>query len=170
MKTLIAALLSLFATITYAGDYSLMYGTLSGISRTTVSYTGNPFFGLIEDKNSPKNYYVEVVPEFGFSQYRGTHLGASNVTNQIYFTPKIVYATGTRFTIDGGIGVSYLDSKLIGNRPLGTNFEFTDHIGVSFRASYNFQIGYRLNHISNGGIKKPNGGVNSQQLYLTYGF
>jgi hypothetical protein len=166
MKVVIAAILTLFAHIVYAGDYSLMYGAMGGISRTTVAYSGNAFFGVIESKDSPSSSYVELVPEFGISQYRTT----GTVTNQIYFTPKLVYTTGTRFTYDLGIGVSYLDNKQIGNRPLGTNFEFTDHVGVSYRVAYNFQVGYRLNHISNAGIKEPNPGVNSQQLYLTYGF
>ena len=34
----------------------------------------------------------------------------------------------------------------------------------------NYQAGYRFQHLSNGGIKEPNPGINFSQLYLQYNF
>ena len=63
--------------------------------------------------------------------------------------------------VEGGIGAS-LFSKTYnnnGNR-MSTAFEFADHIGVGYVFNNNFDLGLRLQHYSNAGIKKPNSGEN----------
>jgi hypothetical protein len=55
---------------------------------------------------------------------------------------------------------------------LGTAFQFADMagVGMQFGSHQQYQAGYRFQHISNGGIKEPNPGINFHQLYLQYNF
>lgn len=73
---------------------------------------------------------------------------------------------------EAGIGAHFLSHTSIGDRRLSTSFQFGDHLGVGYRfgpkAAYD--LGYRYQHVSNGGIKKPNSGINFNQIRLQYHF
>jgi len=58
------------------------------------------------------------------------------------------------------------------DRKFGSTFQFGDHIGfgVRFGDHQQFDFGYRFQHISNGGIKKPNQGINFNQVHFDYRF
>ena len=58
------------------------------------------------------------------------------------------------------------------NRNFGSAFQFGDHIGVGARFGdrRQFDLGYRFQHLSNGGIKKPNQGINFNQIRFAYHF
>ena len=51
-----------------------------------------------------------------------------------------------------------------------TKFQFGDHIGVGarFGAANRHDLGLRLQHVSNGGIKNPNPGINLLLLRYQY--
>ena len=55
---------------------------------------------------------------------------------------------------------------------LSTAFQFGDHLGVGYRfgAKGAFDLGYRFQHLSNAGIKRPNHGINFHQIRLQYHF
>ena len=53
---------------------------------------------------------------------------------------------------------------------MSTAFEFADHIGVGYVFNNNFDLGLRLQHYSNAGIKKPNSGENFVVLRGAYRF
>jgi hypothetical protein len=59
-----------------------------------------------------------------------------------------------------------------GDRRLGSAFQFADHIGfgILFGEHKQFELGYRFQHISNGGIKQPNQGLNLNLLHFVYHF
>lgn len=61
---------------------------------------------------------------------------------------------------EAGFG-GYLLSKTINNdeNRLPSAFEFGSHIGVGFRLGKHHTIGIALQHLSNAGIKQPNGGI-----------
>jgi lipid A 3-O-deacylase len=62
--------------------------------------------------------------------------------------------------IEGGIGV-YLLSKTINNQTtrLPSSLEFGSHLGAGLRSD-KVSVGLAFQHISNAGIKEPNGGIN----------
>lgn len=69
--------------------------------------------------------------------------------------------------VEGGIGASVMDrSYRSQSRQFSTAFNFVDVAGVgrSFGADRRRELGLRISHISNGGIKKPNPGENFLQL------
>ena len=57
-------------------------------------------------------------------------------------------------------------------RVFGSAFQFGDHIGVGARFGdrRQFDLGYRFQHLSNGGIKKPNQGISFNQIRFAYHF
>ena len=58
------------------------------------------------------------------------------------------------------------------DRKFGSAFQFGDHIGLGarFGGRQQFDLGYRFQHLSNGGIKKPNQGINFSQIRFAYHF
>lgn len=66
-----------------------------------------------------------------------------------------------------GVGAHVLsDTQFDGNR-LGSAFQFGDHVGIAWQfTEVRWEIGYRFQHLSNGGIQPPNGGVNFHLLQL----
>ncbi len=74
---------------------------------------------------------------------------------------------------EAAIGAHYLsEHHLYDGRELSTRFQFGDHIaaGVSFGAQHEWDLGVRAQHLSNGGIKNPNPGINFFQLRADYHF
>lgn len=72
---------------------------------------------------------------------------------------------------DAGIGAALFSSVYRNtHRQLSTAFEFADHVGVGYVFANKWELGARLQHYSNGGIKHPNGGVNLALVRVAYGF
>ena len=70
---------------------------------------------------------------------------------------------------EAGFG-GYLLSKTINNdeHRLPSSFQFGSHIGVGFALSRNHTLGVGLQHLSNAGIKQPNGGIDLLLVQYTY--
>jgi lipid A 3-O-deacylase len=91
-------------------------------------------------------------------------------------TPIIRFIKGSgviRPYAELGAGIRLLSSPRISSTfTLGTAFQFADMagVGMQFGSHQQYQAGYRFQHISNGGIKEPNPGINFHQLYLQYNF
>ncbi len=72
-----------------------------------------------------------------------------------------------------GIGVHLLSASSVSEqRKFGSGFQFGDHLGVGLRFGDKgrYDLGYRYQHLSNGGLKDPNQGINFHQLRLQYRF
>jgi hypothetical protein len=69
---------------------------------------------------------------------------------------------------EAGFG-GYLLSKTINNdeNRLPSAFEFGSHIGAGFRLAKDHTIGVAIQHLSNAGIKQPNGGIDLVLLQYT---
>ena len=72
---------------------------------------------------------------------------------------------------EGGIGLNLL-SRLYENNGdhLSTSFQFNDHLGAGYVFKNRWDLGVKFEHFSNGGIKKPNSGVNFVLVRLAYQF
>lgn len=79
-------------------------------------------------------------------------------------------ATGFVPYVEGAIGFHLLSRTYA--RKLGGHFEFGDHVGVGaqFGAKQEYDLAYLFMHLSNGGIKEPNHGVNLNQIRFAYHF
>ncbi len=69
--------------------------------------------------------------------------------------------------IEGGIGVSLLSDHRIGGRELSTHFQFEDRLGFGVRTE-KWGIHYKYMHYSNGGIDKPNNGIDAHVIGMTF--
>jgi hypothetical protein len=70
---------------------------------------------------------------------------------------------------EAGFG-GYLLSKTNHNdeNRLPSAFEFGSHLGVGWRLAEKHTLGVAIQHLSNAGIKQPNGGINLVLLQYTF--
>jgi lipid A 3-O-deacylase len=71
------------------------------------------------------------------------------------------------------VGIHYLsEHRIYAGRDMSTHFQFGDHVGlgVSFGAQQAWDLGVRLQHLSNAGLKNPNPGINFYQVRAAYHF
>jgi lipid A 3-O-deacylase len=74
---------------------------------------------------------------------------------------------------EAAIGFHLLsDIRVSPQRRFSTNFQYGDHLGVGVRYGerFRYDLGVRLQHLSNGGLRRPNPGINFWQLRLQYHF
>lgn len=75
--------------------------------------------------------------------------------------------------LEGAIGFHLLSkTRINAKREFGSAFQFGTHVGAGIRFGdrRQFDLGYRYQHLSNGGIKNPNDGINFNQLRFAYSF
>jgi hypothetical protein len=72
--------------------------------------------------------------------------------------------------VEAAIGFHILSQHISAQRQFSTNFQFGDHlaVGARFGSRRRYDLGVRLQHISNGGIQKPNPGINFLLLRFQY--
>src|SRR5579859_1105390 len=100
--------------------------------------------------------------------------GASHITD-LSVTPtfRLERNTGYGAYLEGAIGFHYLSGKNISaSKQFSTNFKFGDHIGAGYRFGDKgqYDLGLKLQHLSNAGIKHPNPGINFAILRFQYHF
>jgi hypothetical protein len=116
--------------------------------------------------------------EANVGTWRGNSASGNNQTiTDLGVTPvfRLQQKSPTGFApyLEGAIGFHLISPTYIyANRKFGSAFEFGDHIGFGtrFGDKQQFDIGYRFQHLSNGGIKKPNQGININQVHFSYHF
>ena len=71
-----------------------------------------------------------------------------------------------------GLGAHLMSSTTLGDKSMSTQFQFGNHLGVGYRFGVKraFDLSYRYQHLSNAGIKRPNDGINFNQIRLQYHF
>jgi lipid A 3-O-deacylase len=102
--------------------------------------------------------------------YGGWH-GDSGTVHDLGLTPVWRYAESSRgLYLEGAIGFHVLSDEHISRRlDFSTRFQFGDHVGVGYRfETYDFAV--RLQHLSNGGMRNPNPGINFLVLRMQYHF
>jgi lipid A 3-O-deacylase len=73
--------------------------------------------------------------------------------------------------LEGAIGFHLISHvSFDADRRFSTAFQFGDHIGAGarFGEQGRYDLSLRFQHLSNGGIKRPNDGINFLQLRLQY--
>ena len=71
-----------------------------------------------------------------------------------------------------GLGGHLLSDTELGNRDLATRLQFGPQVGVGlgFGQKGNYELTYRYQYLTNGGIKQPNDGLKMHFLSLGYAF
>ena len=115
-------------------------------------------------------WWVPTLVEFGTGIWRVPNLGGATQRFDLHATP-VWRADFSRTYVEGGIG-AYILSHTINNDTthMSTSFEFGSHIGAGLRLGERREtrVGIALQHLSNGGIKEPNSGVNFVLLSASF--
>ena len=71
-----------------------------------------------------------------------------------------------------GLGTHLISHTSITSRTFSTAVQFGTHLGAGYRfgGQQAFEVGLRVQHLSNAAIKRPNGGINFAHLRLQYHF
>ena len=86
--------------------------------------------------------------------------------NDLGLTPIFRYSPHQRTFVEAAIGFHLVsDVHIRRDYDISTRFQFGDHVGVGY-AFDKFNVALRLQHLSNGGIRNPNPGVNFLILRL----
>jgi hypothetical protein len=71
---------------------------------------------------------------------------------------------------EGGFSPTFLSRHVFDAKNLGDDVQFTSHVGVDWEITKRFTVGWRIQHMSNGGFAHPNPGINFEMLSVSYGF
>jgi hypothetical protein len=63
-------------------------------------------------------------------------------------------------TLDAGSSPTLMSKEQFGKTDFGTVFQFTTHIGLTWKIGSHLDLGYRFQHMSNAGIGPSNPGLN----------
>jgi lipid A 3-O-deacylase len=81
--------------------------------------------------------------------------------------PTILLGTPTdRLVLNAGFRPTYFSKADPGPLDLGGHLQFTSHIGILLRLWRGLYLGWRLQHISNGGLARHNPGINPSTAEL----
>jgi hypothetical protein len=99
----------------------------------------------------------------------GSWHGDEGTVHDVGVTPVFRWSKAQRGPyLEGGIGVHVLsDSHINSDLGFSTRGQFGDHLGAGWHEGrYDWQV--RLQHLSNGGMRNPNPGINFLILRLQY--
>ena len=94
--------------------------------------------------------------------------GDEGKVHDVGLTPVFRYAkASTGPYLEGAIGFHILsDSHINSDLDFSTRFQFGSHLGAGYHhGRYDWQV--RLQHLSNGGMRNPNPGINFMAIRLT---
>lgn len=122
-----------------------------------------------------KQWQIVSYWDAGIGQWhRNSVSGQNEDITEIGLAPVFRFQTGDRsgLYLEGAVGVHFLSETSLGPRQFSTSFQFGDHVGVGLRLGRRgqYDLSFRYQHLSNGGIKKPNDGINFNQIRLQYHF
>lgn len=73
---------------------------------------------------------------------------------------------GLRPYAEVGLGANLFSRTHLGSKEFSTAFEFNEYLGVGLEFPGGVWAGWRYVHYSNGGIRKPNNGIEFSQLTI----
>ena len=87
-------------------------------------------------------------------------------TADLGFTPVFRLERG-RLYVEGALGFHLVQARISAARVFGTAFQFAEHVGAGFHNG-KYSFGLHVQHLSNGGIRDPNPGINFVLMRLQY--
>lgn len=161
-------------TILLPGRWFIQAGKAEGTTALSAGLVWESPGGRFLDDGFVSLYWEVSLGRWSAEQVYGTR-HASWVT-QLGVTPVLRWTFGTesaRWFVEGGIGANLLLPVYRSrDKRFSTSFNFGDHLGVGiqFGEGDRQEVMLRVQHFSNGGIKRPNPGENFLQLRYAVGF
>ena len=76
----------------------------------------------------------------------------------------------SRVSVEVGSSPALLSREDFPTKDLGSNFQFSSHIGFNVDVSSRVRLGYRFQHMSNAGMAQPNPGLNLHMFSVSWLF
>lgn len=120
-----------------------------------------------------QNFDLNAHWELGLGAWQSQRKQPLNKSGYIIsLTPMLNYQF-TRLSyqpyIEMGIGMAFISGSEMDNKLKSTQFQFSDRLGAGIEIN-NWRLGYRFEHLSNGGISTPNEAVDIHALHASYLF
>ncbi len=160
--------------------FALPARALDGVSAEAGQGTGTEVWRIGAQWNWDKKWFdrggwhLGAYWDLQLGQWHGS---GKNTITDIGLTPVFRYQksdlSGLAPYVEGAIGFHLIsNTRLDANRAFGSAFQFGDHVGagVRFGDKGRYDLGVRFQHLSNGGIKKPNNGLNFTLVRFQYHF
>jgi lipid A 3-O-deacylase len=144
---------------------------------TTHAHTPTVAAGLIwntdwERRQGTARFNLQL--ELGLASIRASTDDREGTVSQLSIVPVVRIRPAERsFFLEAGIGLSLFDRQYVrGASHMASRWNFEDVLGagVSFGPTQSHEIGLRLTHVSNGGLRKPNPGLNGVQVRYATSF
>ena len=71
------------------------------------------------------------------------------------------------FYVEGAVGVHFVQARISAHRSFSTAIQFGTHAGFGLHFG-KYDLGVRIQHLSNGSLKQPNPGINFALVHLHY--
>ena len=72
--------------------------------------------------------------------------------------------------LEFGLSPTYMSRYSFGAKNFGQDWQFSSHIGLNWEITKRFTVAWRIQHMSNGGLASPNGGLDTQMLSFSFKF
>jgi lipid A 3-O-deacylase len=120
---------------------------------------------------SNETFNLKGFHELGLNYWNGNRKNISAVSySPVFVVDFNQYTTqGYKPYVDFGIGIAFLSDTLIDSKNMSSSFQFEDRISLGITKD-NIDMYIRYMHYSNGGIKKPNDGINMGLIGFNYRF
>jgi len=73
-------------------------------------------------------------------------------------------------SLEAGFSPTFLTSHVFESKDLGTDIQFTSHVGLYWDFASHWRLGYRFQHMSNADLARSNPGLNMHLFALSYVF
>jgi lipid A 3-O-deacylase len=160
MARFLIVLLSLFATPAMSADREWGLAFARGADSADTDVVRLTYRHPLKDNGA---WWMPAQVQLGVGVWRVPDIRGTTRRFDLSATP--VWRTEVPWGYaEAGIGL-YLLSKTINNDDtrVPSSLEFGSHIGTGVRLGKDFSVGFAVQHLSNAGIKQPNGGIN---LYM----
>jgi len=117
------------------------------------------------------NWQVSALPELELShlRYTGPAAAGPDSMNQVGAIALLHLHHGEgrmRPYVEAGLGASLFSHDRLGNKDFSTRFQFSEHLGLGLEFAGRWFAGLQYSHYSNADIKKPNNGLDLQQIVI----
>lgn len=109
--------------------------------------------------------------DLGYTYWEGGNHDSGE--HSLSFAPVFVYEFSGKAVkpfVEIGVGVSAFSGTHVGDKDLGSSFNFEDRLGAGLKIADQHRVGVRVIHYSNAGIQQPNDGIESYSLFYSYAF
>jgi hypothetical protein len=121
------------------------------------------------------NCYSRIGLSFNYFDYRNPEVLGHSYNMILFIEPYLNFNSRFRTSIRAGMGLNYLDQvydektnpeNLYYSSPISGILVLNFNLNYLIREQYQVNLGMNFNHISNGGLKMPNKGMNFPTLSL----